>query len=123
LVEIEFKHNARDGRYKLLDVNARPWGFISIGLPANVDFPYLMYSYQVGLVPEPCRGQEKVGWLRLVTDLPTAFRDLLPGHLSFSSYIESLRNTRTESVFCKEDPLPSLAEFLLLPYLAAKKYL
>jgi predicted ATP-grasp superfamily ATP-dependent carboligase len=123
LVEIEFKYDARDGRYKLLDVNARTWGFISIGFPANVDFPYLLFADQMGLTSERCRGQGKVGWLRFITDVPTAFIDMFKGHLSLSSYIESLMNTRTESVFCKEDPLPSLAELVLLPYLAAKKYL
>ena len=74
LVEIEFKRDARDGRYKLIDVNARTWGFISIGLAAGVDFPYLLFADQIGLPIEPCRGRIEVGWLRLVTDVPTALR-------------------------------------------------
>ncbi|MBV9572934.1 MAG: hypothetical protein JOY93_02680, partial [Acidobacteriales bacterium] len=37
LVEIEFKQDPRDGQFKLLDVNARTWGFHSIGGPAGVD--------------------------------------------------------------------------------------
>jgi len=39
LVEMEFKQDPRDGQYKLLDVNARAWGFHSIGLPAGSIFP------------------------------------------------------------------------------------
>lgn len=123
LVEIEFKHDARDGRYKLLDVNARTWGFVGIGLAADVDFPYLLFADQIGLPIEPCRGRIEIGWLRLVTDVPTALIDMIEGHLSPRSYITSLRKTRVESVFAKRDPLPSLAEIFLLPYLAAKKYL
>ena len=123
LIEIEFKHDLRDGRYKLLDVNARTWGFHSMGSVAGVDFPYLLFADQMGLPIEPCHGLASVGWLRLITDLPTVFLDLLGGHLSARSYIKSLRNTRIESVFCKEDPLPSLSEIALLPYLAIKKYL
>ena len=42
LVEVEFKQDPRDGQFKLLDVNARTWGFHSIGVPAGVDFPYLV---------------------------------------------------------------------------------
>lgn len=122
LVEIEFKHDVRDGRYKLLDVNARAWGFHSIGLEAGVDFPYLLFADQIGLTVERNRGQAGVGWLRLITDIPTAFSQLMGGHLSAHSYIESLKNTRVESVFCKEDPLPSVSEIVLLPYLAMKKY-
>ena len=123
LVEIEFKHDARDGRYKLIDVNARTWGFVGIGSAAGVDFPYLLFADQLGLPIEPCRGRIKVGWLRLVTDVPTALLDLIGNHLSLRSYMASLRNTCVESVFSKEDPLPSLAELVLLPYLALKKYL
>jgi len=37
--------------------------------------------------------------------------------------LKSLRATRVESVFSWQDPLPSLAEIVMLPYLAAKKYL
>src|SRR6202040_1411739 len=48
LVEVEFKQDPRDGVFKLLDVNARTWGFHSIGEPAGVDFPYLLYADQVG---------------------------------------------------------------------------
>jgi D-aspartate ligase len=42
LVEIEFKEDQRDGQFKLLDVNARTWGFHSLGAGAGVDFPYLL---------------------------------------------------------------------------------
>jgi hypothetical protein len=31
--------------------------------------------------------------------------------------------TRTESVFSWKEPIPLLAEFVMLPYIAAKKYL
>ncbi len=123
LVEIEFKHDLRDGRFKLLDVNARTWGFHSIGLAAGVDFPYLLFADQVGLPMERSRGKVGVGWLRLLTDLPTAFSDLLGGHLSVHAYVESLKHTRIESVFSTQDPLPSLSEMVLSPYLAIKKYL
>jgi len=48
LVEVEFKQDPRDGQFKLLDVNARTWGFHSIGGPAGVDFPYLLFADQMG---------------------------------------------------------------------------
>lgn len=123
LIEVEFKQDARDGRYKLIDVNARTWGFVSIGSSAGVDFPYLLFADQVGLPVRASRGRTEVGWLRFVTDVPTALSDMIGGHLSLTAYFSSLVNTRAESVFAKGDPLPSVAEFVLLPYLAAKKYL
>jgi D-aspartate ligase len=123
LVEVEFKQDPRDGQFKLLDVNARTWGFHTIGTPAGVDFPYMLYADQLGKPVERCRARAGVGWLRAVTDLPTAASDLWDGELDLRSYWRSLRRTRTESVFCLQDPLPSLAEVLMLPYLVAKKYL
>jgi D-aspartate ligase len=122
LVEVEFKQDPRDGQFKLLDVNARTWGFHSIGTPAGVDFPYLLYADQVGQPTDRRRAKAAVGWLRAVTDFPTALSDLWAGELSLRSYWSSLRNTRAESVFCLQDPLPSAAEVLMLPYLVTKKY-
>jgi D-aspartate ligase len=122
LVEVEFKRDPRDGKFKLLDVNARTWGFHSIGGPAGVDFPYLLYADQMGEPVERSIGKAGVGWLRLITDLPTAAADLLSGHTSLGAYLESLKRTRVESIFSRQDPLPSIAELILLPYLVMKKY-
>lgn len=121
LAEVEFKLDPRDGKYKLLDVNARPWGFHSLGDAAGVDFSYLMFADQIGQPVKKCRGAAGVGWIRLLTDVPTALSDMIGGHLSMGNYLASLRKMRVESVFCRKDPMPSLAEALLLPYLILKK--
>lgn len=123
VVEIEYKRDPRSGEYKLLDVNARPWGFHAIGSACGVDFPYLIYADQMGLPIKPARARAGVGWLRMVSDIPTAFSDMLHGSLNLTTYIKSLQATRVESVFNWRDPLPSFAEVLMLPYFAAKKYL
>jgi D-aspartate ligase len=122
LVEVEFKRDPRDGQFKLLDVNARTWGFHSIGGPAGVDFPYLLYADQVGREVEQSRARTGVGWLRAVTDFPTVASDFWDGELDLRSYWASLKHTRAESVFCLRDPLPSVGEVLMLPYLIRKKY-
>jgi predicted ATP-grasp superfamily ATP-dependent carboligase len=123
LVEIEFKRDPRDGNYKLLDVNARTWGFHSIGSVSGVDFPYLLFSDQMQLATKPTRAKAGVGWIRLLTDVPTALSDFAHGSLSVGEYLRTLRAARTESVFSLADPLPTVAEFALLPYFIAKKYL
>jgi predicted ATP-grasp superfamily ATP-dependent carboligase len=121
LVEIEFKQDPRDGQFKLIDVNARTWGFHSLGAAAGVDFPYLLFADQVGLPTTPARARAGVGWLRLVTDVPTAFSDMVHGHLGVAEYFQSLARTRTESVFNWRDPMPTVGELLLLPYMAARE--
>lgn len=122
LVEVEYKHDPRDGEFKLLDVNARTWGFHSIGIPAGVDFPYLLFADQLGCPVTRSRARSGVGWLRAITDVPTALSDFWDGELRASAYWSSLRNTEAESVFCLEDPMPSVSEIFMLPYLIAKKY-
>lgn len=121
LVEIEFKRDPRDGKYKLLDVNARAWGFHSIGSGCGVDFPWLLYADRLGFPIEQVHAKAGTGWFRLLTDFPTAISDLAHGALKFRAYIASLRSIRVESVFSWSDPLPFLAELLLLPYIIVKK--
>lgn len=122
LVEVEFKQDPRDGQFKLLDVNARTWGFHSLGAAAGVDFPYLLYADQVGKSSERRRAESGVGWLRLVTDFPTVGTGFCKGRLSIGSYLRSLRKARVESVFSLADPLPFIGELLLLPYFVSRKY-
>lgn len=123
VVEIEFKRDPRDGKFKLLDVNARIWGFHGLGSAAGVDFPYLLFSDQTGVPGVPCRSQTGVGWLRLITDVPTSLVSIVKGKLSVRAWVSSIRRTRIESVFAWDDPMPSFAEAALLPYTILNKYL
>ncbi|MES1257725.1 MAG: ATP-grasp domain-containing protein, partial [Acidobacteriota bacterium] len=122
LVEVEFKRDPRDGQYKLLDVNTRTWGFHTLGAAAGVDFPYLLFADRMGLSVPGCRAVPGIGWLRWLADTPVSFAHMLGGHVGVRSYLTSLTRTRIESVFSRHDPLPSLAELMLLPYLISKKY-
>jgi D-aspartate ligase len=121
LAELEYKRDPRDGQLKLLDVNARTWGYHSIGPRAGVDFPSMLFADQLGEVVEPCRARPGVRWIRLVTDLPTGAVEIWNGHLHWREYMQSLRGIHVESVFRREDLLPGLMEILLIPYLAVKR--
>jgi D-aspartate ligase len=121
LVELEYKLDPRDSKYKLLDVNARTWGYHSIGVAAGVDFSYMLYSDQVGLPVPFCKGRSGVGWVRMTTDVPAAVMAIFSGDTDLKAYLRSLRNCHTEAVFASDDPLPGLAEVALIPYLAIKR--
>ena len=71
-VEMEYKHDATDDRVKLLDVNARAWGWHSLGAAAGVDFAYLAWREAIGDVFEPSQGRAGVRWVRLAIDLPAS---------------------------------------------------
>jgi predicted ATP-grasp superfamily ATP-dependent carboligase len=121
LVEMEYKLDSRDGEYKLLDVNARTWGYHALGYAAGVDFPYLLFADQMGRSLEGRRGRAGVSWVRLVTDLPTGMAEIKSGTLGMREYLRSIRNVDCDAVFDKDDPLPFLAEVMMIPYLAVKR--
>ena len=121
LVELEYKYDARDGQYYLLDVNGRTWGYHTIGLRAGVDFPYLLFLDQLNEPIEQSRGKAGVRWIRLVTDLPVGLLGILQGKLRAGSYLRSLGNFDEEAVFSRDDPMPGLVEIALIPYLAIKR--
>lgn len=121
LVELEYKLDPRDGEYRLLDVNGRTWGYHTLGRSAGVDFAALLFADQTGGPLKPCRGRAGVSWIRLVTDLPTGCLEILKGRQNWRAYLRSLRQFDTEAVFSREDPMPSLAETALLPYLWIKR--
>jgi D-aspartate ligase len=121
LVEVEYKLDHRDGKYKLLDVNTRTWGFHALGSPAGADFSYLQFADQIGEAVEPCHGRAGVGWIRMVTDIPTSISGIVHGRLGLNTYLNSLKDFSVESVYGREDILPTLVEIALIPYLAVKR--
>jgi D-aspartate ligase len=121
LVELEYKLDPRDGRYKLLDVNARTWGYHSLGVSAGVDFSYMLFADQLGMPVTVCKGKPGVAWMRTTTDLPAAMVAIFHGDTNLKEYLRSLRNCNAEAVFSTGDPLPGVAEVALIPYLAIKR--
>ena len=121
LVELEFKLDPRNGAYKLLDFNARTWGYHTLAQEAGVDFPYLLYRRQLRQPVRLQRTRPGVRWVRLLTDMPTAAIEIAGGRMSTRAYLRSLRGADCEAVFSARDPLPGLAELALLPYLSVKR--
>jgi predicted ATP-grasp superfamily ATP-dependent carboligase len=72
----EFKHDGRDGLFKLLEINARPWWYIEFAARCGVDVCGMSYADALGLPVEPVDGYQ-IG--RHCTFLPhdiCAYRDL-----------------------------------------------
>ncbi len=121
LVEMEYKLDPRDGLYKLLDVNARTWGYNSLGYCAGVDFPYLLFADQMGEPIQHCKGRAGQSWIRLMTDLPTGALEIIRRRQDWLMYIRSLSRSQIDAVFSQDDPMPGIVEMFLLPYLWIKR--
>jgi D-aspartate ligase len=115
MVEVEFKHDRRDGLYKLLDINVRPWGWHTLCIACGLDFPYIQYCEAQGLVPEMATtaGAPHYDrhWVRLLTDLPAGLQEIRAGITSPGAYLRSLLGKATFSVFDWRDPIPVFGDF------------
>ena len=51
LSQVEFKRDLRDGRYKLMEVNARLWQWHGLATACGVDLPRIAYEDLTGATP------------------------------------------------------------------------
>jgi len=117
IVEVEYKFDSRDGRFKLLDINPRLWTWSPLGGRAGMDFPYLLWKMMQGLPVAEQQAPAGVRWVRMSTDLPAAFQEMLRGRLNLRSYLRSLRQPLQFALVAADDPLPGLMD---LPIFAFK---
>ena len=110
LVEIEYKFDARDGRFKLLDINPRLWTWATIGARSGTDFPFLLWCMLMGKQVRKRTAPEGVRWVRMSTDVPAAFHEMFRGRLSLRAYLKSLRQPIEFALMAADDPLPGLLD-------------
>jgi D-aspartate ligase len=112
-VEVEFKYDARDGGYKILDVNARAWTWIALGAKAGIDFAALQWRLAVGeaVVPGPARHGAR--WRYLWRDVAAAMQEMRAGRLSPLTYARSFQRPAAAAVFAWDDPWPALLDLPL----------
>src|SRR5512133_1890526 len=53
--QVEFKHDPRDGRYKLMEINARLWQWHGLASACGVDVPLIAYRDLTGEPPPDAR--------------------------------------------------------------------
>ena len=113
MAEVEFKFDPRDGKYKILDVNPRTWGWHTLGKAAGVDFPFLLWQQAVGLPIAPIAAHREAAWIREITDFVSIAksRNSIAEVKRLLSAVFSRR--LTSATFSLVDPAPFFAEFAL----------
>jgi len=118
LSEIEFKKDVRDGEFKLLEINARTWLWHSLAIRCGVDFPHILYRDMIGdRIILTVDFRRNIKFVHIYTDLGVAIKEILSRRMHLRDYICSLRGEKEFAVFSLNDPLPFIAESILLPYL------
>jgi predicted ATP-grasp superfamily ATP-dependent carboligase len=119
LVEIEYKLDARDARYKLLDINPRIWTWSALGGLAGTDFPYLLWQMMMGEPVSEQTGRAGARWVYMASDVPAALHEIVRGRISLSAYLRSFRQPLQFALCAADDPLPGLLD---LPLFACKQF-
>jgi predicted ATP-grasp superfamily ATP-dependent carboligase len=113
MVEIEFKFDSRDGRYKILDVNARSWTWCALGGLAGVDFPYILWRLAMGEEVPSSRGRAGATWMLGIKDVMAVGQGILAGVLTPGGYVRSLRRPMVFGAYAADDMLPGAMEIAL----------
>lgn len=107
---MEFKRDARDGRYKLMEVNGRHNFSGRLAVACGLDFPWMSYLAAQGL-PLPAVGapaKEGVCWIDEERDPRSGLLAAREGWRAAGDWLDSYRRARAFAVFASTDPGPSL---------------
>lgn len=109
---VEFKRDARDGLFKVLELNARPWWYVEFAARCGVDVCAWAYTAALGLPAPTPRPYE----LDAICTYPyydfAAVRELrAEGKATWSDFMRTLIGA-DQPIFRWADPLPALAEII-----------
>jgi predicted ATP-grasp superfamily ATP-dependent carboligase len=112
LVEIDFKFDARDGRFKPLDVNTRVWAWLGLGEAAGTDFVTMLYRLAHGEQPPATAGAKDHRWMHVLRDAPAVLSLFRQGQWrgGLSGYLASFRKPLAWATLAWDDPVPCLVE-------------
>jgi len=125
IIDIGYRYDARDGSYKLLDVNPRIGGTFRLFVgPDGIDVLRAMYldltDQEIPASIEP-NGRR---WLVEPQDLISSVVYRRRGDITVPGWARSLRGVSETAWFARDDPLPFLALWLgALVYWAPRKLL
>jgi D-aspartate ligase len=109
LVDMDFRYDARDGQYKLLDVNPRLGSTFRLFVSTDgLDVARACYLDLTGQPVSSAGVSEGRKWLVEDFDLVSSLRYMLDGNLHVREWVKSLRGIHESAFFAKDDPLSML---------------
>ena len=116
VAQVEYKRDHRDGRYRLMEANFRPWTWIGLATACGTNLPLAAHRWALGeeswartparaTVRETRAAARPRRWVWLVPEARYVLRDLLQG---VTPQPERWRGIRAEAFFSRSDPSPFL---------------
>ena len=107
IAEVEYKRDAVDGTYKLIEINPRPWDQHRLGNACGVDLPYLAYCEHAGL-PLPDVKKKPTGhkWIAEDAFLLGLIQSMYRFDGRFLPLLRMARGKRIFAIWSWKDPLP-----------------
>jgi predicted ATP-grasp superfamily ATP-dependent carboligase len=106
--QVEYKRDPRDGRFRLMEINARHWLWHSLAAVSGVNLSYVAYRDAIGTPFLAPRQKDGAKWIVATKDLPLALRDVWRRQSSLLEVMRSLSGLRIDGVLTPRDPVPSL---------------
>ena len=116
LVEIEYKFDASEGIYKILDVNPRPWSWIALCDAAGLNLAQAMQDIACGRTVRPVAPRTNVAWVHATRDLAAALQLIARDRLDIDVYLGSFRRRLVFSTFAIDDPMPAIVDIPITLY-------
>lgn len=116
VAQVEYKRDPRDGSFRLMEVNLRPWRWIGLATASGVNLPLAAHRWALtGLPPVETTGKVAGGyvsdrpqrWIWALAEARYTARGLLHGRLP---QLALWRGVRAEAFFARNDPSPFLHE-------------
>ena len=104
---IEMKRDARDGRFKLIEVNARHNMSSLLAVRCGVNFPLIEYRHRIqGVEPRPQRQREGLYWFNGLQDAAYSLRGFRHEGLRFADYVRPYLRPHCDAILDRHDPGP-----------------
>jgi len=107
IIDLGYRYDARDGQYKILDVNPRIGATFRLFVGDNgMDVARALYLDLTGQPIEAAPAREGRKWIVEDSDLVSSIRYHRDGRLTLGGWLRSLRGIQECALWASDDPLP-----------------
>lgn len=115
IVGVEFMRDARDGRAKLIEINARAVRTTGAAIGAGIDLPWIAYQDIISATPPAPQFEYAVPmrWIHLRSEIRAALPLIWKGELGFAEWLRIFRGKTMMAIWAWDDLRPSVGDLLL----------